>query len=80
MRVIAAVLDVLEAAAEHGAGVAARPRAAEPADQHLVGVEVTAALGAHGAAARPLPARRLGSAAPGRGGRAGEASRREEKR
>lgn len=78
--VIAAVLDVLEAAAEHGSGVAARPRAAEPAHQHLVGVEVTAALGAHGAAARPLPARRLGSAAPGREGKRGEARRGEARR
>lgn len=59
--VIAAVLDVLEAAAVHGAGVAARPRAAEPAHQHLVGVEVAAALGAHGAAAARRAARRLGS-------------------
>lgn len=75
--VIAAVLDVLEAAAEHGSGVAARPRAAEPADQHLVGVEVTAALGAHGAAARPLTAR----PAPGLGcARAGGEASREERR
>lgn len=71
MRVIAAVLDVLEAAAVHGADVAARPWAAEPAHQHLVGVEVAAALGAHAAAPTGLP----GTSAPGRevGRRAGGA-------
>lgn len=62
VRVIAAVLDVLEAAAVHGADVAARPWAAEPAHQHLVGVEVAAALGAHAAAPTGLP----GTSAPGR--------------
>lgn len=66
--VIAAVLDVLEAAAVHGAGVAARPRAAEPAHQHLVGVEVAAALGAHGVAAARRAARRLGSGGNRAGG------------
>lgn len=68
--VIAAVLDVLEAAAVHGAGVAAGPRADEPAHQHLVGVEVTAALRAHGAAAggRP-PAGLPGASAPAAPGR-----------
>lgn len=66
--VIAAVLDVLEAAAVHGAGVAARPRAAEPAHQHLVGVEVAAALGAHGAAAARRAAQRLDSSGTRAGG------------
>lgn len=70
--VIAAVLDVLEAAAVHGAGVAARPRAAEPAHQHLVGVEVAAALGAHGAAAARRAARRLGSGGTRAGAGGGE--------
>lgn len=53
--VIAAVLDVLEAAAVHGAGIASHPRATEAAHQHPVSVEVAAALGAHRAVAG-LPA------------------------
>lgn len=66
--VIAAILHVLEAAAVHGAGVAARPRAAEPVHQHLVGVKVAAALGAHPAAAARGAARCLSSAGTRAGG------------
>lgn len=55
MGVITAVLDVLEAAAVHGAGIASHPRATEAAHQHPVSVKVAAALGAHRAVAG-LPA------------------------
>lgn len=64
--VIAAVLDVLEAAAVYGAGIASHLRAAEAAHQHPVGVEVAAALGAHRAVAG-LPA----ASAPAAHGREG---------
>lgn len=53
VRVVATILDILEAAAIDRISLAVFPRTAEGAHQHFIGVHVAAAIGAHDA----LPAR-----------------------